>query len=317
MPRSAGGGANALLFHGEERFLVEEKARALVAGWMQGLVSDFGFEPIDGVGLTAARLQDAILQSPFLDPHRVVWARGVLPQRAEALAPAVAVVPPTTRLLITISGRVSATNKLAKAVIAAGGKVEESQRLRGRALTDWTLRRAEELGIPRTIGMQVARVTHADLGVVDAELRKLEAYKATGARLTAEVATELLAGAREEEVFRLTDNLLPEPSPQAWTVARNLTRSGYQPTSVAYRIARHLALVLEVRARQDRGESLHDIQNDMTEHSFVVQKAYDTARSVQPERLEAGLRAIRDYEFEVKSGQVDAELGLEVLLTKL
>lgn len=318
MPRASTSGASfALLLHGEERFLIEEKARALAAGWQQGLVSDFGFEPIDGIGLTAARLQDAILQSPFLDPHRVVWARGVLPQRAESLAPAVAVIPATTRLLITVSGRLGSTNKLAKAIAAAGGKVEESARLRGRALTDWTLRRADELGIPRTIGMQVAKVTHPDLGVIDSELRKLEAYKATGARLTAEVATELIAGAREDEVFKLTDNLLPSPSPQAWTVVRNLTRSGYQPTSVAYRIARHLALVLEVRARQDRGESLHDMQNDMTEHSFVVQKAYDAARSVQPERLETALRAIRDYEFEVKSGQVDAEWGLEVLLAKL
>ncbi len=317
MPRASSGGAFAVLLHGEERFLVDEKARALITSWKQGLVSDFGFEPIDGVGLTAARLQDAILQSPFIDPHRVVWARGVLPQRAESLAPAVAEVPPTTRLVITVSGRLGSTNKLAKAVTSAGGKVEESQRLRGRALTDWTVRRAEELGIPRTIGMQVARVTHADLGVIDSELRKLDAYKATGARLTTEVANELLAGAKEDEVFKLTDNLLPEPSPQAWAVARNLTRSGYQPTSVAYRIARHLALVLEVRARQDRGDSLRDIQNDMTEHSFVVQKAYDAARSVQPDRLEAALRAIRDYEFEVKSGQVDAELGLEVLLARL
>ena len=306
-----------MLLHGEERFLVEEKARALVADWQQGLVSDFGYEPIEGVGLSSARLQDAILQAPFLDPHRVVWARGVLAVKAEPLAPALAEVPATTRVLISVNGRLGATNKLAKAVTAAGGRVEESQRLRGRALTDWTVKRAEELGLTRQIGTQVARVTHPDLGVVDSELQKLLAYKATGARLTAEVVTELLAGAREDEVFKLTDNLLPHPTAQAWSVARNLTQSGYQPTSVAYRIARHLALVLEVRARQDRGESLHDIQNGMTEHSFVVQKAYDSAKSVEPDRLEAALRAIRDYEWEVKSGQVDAELGLEVLLTRL
>jgi len=55
----------------------------------------------------------------------------------------------------------------------------------------------------------------------------------------------------------------------------------------------------------------------MSEHSFVIQKAYDAARDVDTNRLEAGLRAIRDYEWEVKSGQVDAELGLDVLLTRL
>jgi DNA polymerase III delta subunit len=55
----------------------------------------------------------------------------------------------------------------------------------------------------------------------------------------------------------------------------------------------------------------------MSEHRFVLQKAYDAAKDADPERLEAALRAIRDYEWEVKSGQVDAELGLDVLLARL
>jgi DNA polymerase III delta subunit len=78
-----------------------------------------------------------------------------------------------------------------------------------------------------------------------------------------------------------------------------------------------VALVLEVRARQDRGESLSQVQDVMSEHRFVIQKAYDTAQNADPDRLEAALRAIRDYEWEVKSGQVDAEWGLDVLLTRL
>jgi DNA polymerase-3 subunit delta len=309
--------ASVLLFHGEERFLVDEKAQALVEEWRRELVSDFGYEPIDAAGLTAGRLQDAVLQAPFLDPYRVVWVRGVPAARGEGLATGLAEVPSTTRLLITVAGRLGAGNKLVKAVTAAGGRVEESTRLKGRALTDWATTRADQLGLPRALGAQVARVTHADAGVMDSELQKLVAYKASGWKLTPEAVGELLAGAREDEIFKLTDNLLPHPTAQAWTVARNLYRSGIQPTSVAYRMARHLALVLEVRSRQERGESLAFMQAEMSEHSFVVQKAFDVAKQVMPGHLEAGLRAIRDYEWEVKSGQVDAELGLDVLLTRL
>ena len=316
MPKAAVGGVVVLL-HGEERFLVEEKARVLIGKWQKELVSDFGFEPIEAAALTAARLQDSILQAPFLDPFRAVWVRAVAAARAEGLAAALAEVPPTTRLLITVTGRLSPGNKLVKATAAAGGRVEESVRLKGRALTEWTARRADELGLGRQVAAQVTRVTHADLGVIDSELQKLAAYKASGSKLTPEVVGELLAGAREDEIFKLTDNLLPRPTAQAWAVARSLARSGIQPTSVAYRMARHLALVLEVRARQERGDSLSTMQADLPEHSFVVQKAYDAAKDVDPDRLEAALRAIRDYEWEVKSGQVDAELGLDVLLTKL
>ncbi|MGH7765366.1 MAG: hypothetical protein ACREOM_13220, partial [Candidatus Dormibacteraceae bacterium] len=88
-------------------------------------------------------------------------------------------------------------------------------------------------------------------------------------------------------------------------------------TSVAYRMARHIALVLEVRAKQERGQSLQQVQEEMSEHRFVVQKAYDAAQQAEPDRLENALKAIRDYEWEVKSGQVDADLGLDVLLTRL
>ena len=320
LPRTANRASTvqALLLHGDERFLVDERSRATLDQWRQGLVSDFGFETMEGAGLTSARLQDAILQSPFLDPHRVVFVRMVPANRADGLAPAVQDIPPTTRLLITVAGRLGSTNKLAKAITSAGGAVEESQHLKGRALSEWAAKRAQEAhGLSAAIAAQVVRVSPPDLSVIDSELKKLAAYKATGEKLTTEVTNELLAGGREDEIFRLTDNLLPRPTPQALEIARNLTRSGLQPTSVAYRMARHYALVLEVTARQERGESLQQVQEEVPEHRFVVQKAFDAAQNANSDRLEKALRQIRDYEWEVKSGQVDADLGLDVLLTRL
>src|SRR5437762_12680239 len=315
MPRATSrSAATALLLHGEERFLVDEMARATLDAWRQELVSDFGLETLDGAGLAPARLQDAILQAPFLDPHRVVYARAIPATKAEGLASAVAQIPASTRLLLTVAGRLGATNKLAKAITAAGGRVEEMPRLVRRALSDWASKRAvENHGLTPAVAAQVVRVTPPDLSVIDSELTKIAAYKASGARLTPEVITELLAGGREDEIFRLTDNLLPHPTPQALEIARNLTRSGLQPTSVAYRMARHIALVLEVKARQERGESLQQVQDDMSEHRFVIHKAFDAAQSANPDRLERALKQIRDYECEVKSGQVAAELGLDVL----
>jgi DNA polymerase III delta subunit len=319
-PRSASatGTATALLLHGDERFLVDERAKATHAGWTAELVSDFGAETLEGSGLQQARLRDAILQAPFLDPYRVVYVRAIPTAKAEALAPALAHIPPTTHLLMTVAGRLGSTNKLAKAMTAAGGRAEEIPRLKGRALTDWVTRRVvDRHGLTPAIAGQVTRVTPPDLGIIDSELSKLAAYQASGAKLTPEVTNELLAGGREDEIFRLTDNLLPHPTPHAFDIARNLTRGGMGGTLIAYRMARHIALVLEVKARQERGESLQHVQAEMPEHNFVLQKAFDVAQQSRSERLEDALNKIRDYEWEVKSGQVDAELGLDVLLARL
>jgi DNA polymerase III subunit delta len=312
------GAAGVLLLHGEERFLVDEQSRAVLDGWRAELVSDFGYEVVEGAGLHPERLRDAVLQAPFLDPFRVVFVRWVPANRADGLAPALAEIPATTRVVIAVAGRLGAASKLVKAVTAAGGQARELAHLKGRALTEWAAKRAVEAhGLTPAVAAQVTRVSPPDLAVVDSELAKLAAYKASGAKLTPDVVNQLLAGGREDEIFRLTDNLLPHPTPQALAIARGLTRNGMQPTSVAYRMARHIALVLEVRARHERGESLQQLQQSMPDHPFVVQKAFDLAQNARSEGLEDALRRIRDYEWEVKSGQVDAELGLDVLLTRL
>lgn len=309
---------SALLLHGDEQFLVQEEATAALMAWKSALVSDFGFEALEPGGLTAARLREAVTQAPFLDPYRVVALRGVAPNRADGLAAALTDMPDTTRLLVTVNGRLGQGAKLAKAVTALpGGQVKEHVRLRGRKLQDWAYDRARRLKLSPSVAAQVVRVSPPDLGVIDSELRKLAGYTETGAPLDEPALKQLLAGGREEEIFRLTDNLLPRPSAGAWAVARNLVDAGVGPTLIAYRLARHLSLVLEVKTRQERGEALPEIQAAMREHPFVVQKAFDAAGTTSGARLEEALRSILAYEWEVKSGQIDADLGLEVLLAKL
>src|SRR6202035_2954151 len=129
---------------GEERFLIVEAAGSTLDLWKSELVSDFGFETLEGTALTPGRLQDSILQAPFVSPSGAVYARMPPATRAESMAPALAEIPPTTRLLITVAGRLGPGNKLVKAVGAARGTAQEMQHLKGRALGDWTARRAVE-----------------------------------------------------------------------------------------------------------------------------------------------------------------------------
>lgn len=305
-----------LLLHGEESFLVDDEARRTIAEWSRDLVSEFGFEALDPASLTAGKLRDAILQIPFLDPYRVVAVRGVTARRADGLAPALAEVPESTRVLLAVNGKLGAASKLAKAVAAARGRTREHQPLKARALQTWIFNRTKEYGLPTMAGAALVRSSRPDLGVLDSELRKLAAYEASGNRLDQAAIDELVVVGRQDEVFRLTDHLLPRPDAEAWRVLAGLLERE-QPTTIAYRLARHLALVLDVKARQERGETLSQIQGQMREHAFVVQKAYDAAGRVSGDRLEAGLHTLLAYEWEVKSGQIDATPGLEAALAKL
>ena len=318
MPSRAVADPRVLLLHGEESFLAEEEAKGVLDAWRSELVSDFGYEALDPGALNAAKLRDAVRQLPFLDPFRVVAIRSLPVRRAEGLAAGLQDIPDTTRVLLTVSGRLGAGSALAKAVAAADqGATREFPRLKGRALSDWASDRARSLGLPPSIAPMVLRSSPADLGVLDSEMRKLSDYRASGFPLDRDALTALLAGGHEEEVFKLTDNLLPRPSGEAFRVARSLVRGGESPTLLAWRLSRQLAMVLAVRARRDRGESLAEIQAAMSEHPFRLQKAFEAAGSVDSAQLEEGLKALLEYEWEVKSGQLDAELGLDGVLARL
>jgi DNA polymerase III delta subunit len=318
MPPRAVADPRVVLLHGEESFLAEEEAKRVLEAWRTELVSDFGYEALDPGALNAAKLRDAVRQMPFLDPFRIVAVRSLPVRRAEGLAAGLTDIPDTTRILLTVSGRLGAGNALAKAVAAADqGLTREFPRLKGRALSDWASDRARSLGLPPSIASMVLRSSPADLGILDSEMRKLAAYHAAGFPLDRDALAALLAGGHEEEVFRLTDNLLPRPSGDAFRVVRSLVRNGESPTTLAYRVSRQLAMVLAVRARRDRGESLAEIQAAMSEHPFRIQKAFEAAGSVDSARLEEGLKALLAYEWEVKSGQLDAELGLDGVLARL
>lgn len=305
-----------LLLHGEESFLVDDQARRTLDEWLGELVSDFGREVLDPSNLTAVRLQEAILQLPFLDPYRVMVVRGLQPRRADSLAPALAEVPESTRVLITVNGRLSPSSRLLKAVAAAGGQVQEHRPLKARPLQTWIFARAKEYGLPTAAGAALVRLGRPDLGVIDSELRKLAAYQSSGNQLDQAAIDELVVAGRQDDIFRLTDHILPRPDASAWRVLSGILERE-QPTTIAYRLARHLALVLNVQARRERGERLPQVQSEIGEHPFVVQKAYDAAQTVSADRLEAGLRTLLAYEWEVKSGQIDAAAGLEAVLAKL
>lgn len=295
---------------------MDDEARRTITEWRHDLVSEFGFEALDPAGLTAGKLRDAILQIPFLDPYRVVAVRGLAARRADAMAPGLASVPESTRVLITVNGRLGTASNLVKAVAAAGGRSQEHQQLKARALRTWIFERTKEYGLPTAAGATLVRLARPDLGVIDSELRKLSAYQASGNRLDQAAIDELVVSGRQDEVFRLTDHLLPRPDAEAWRVLAGLLERE-PPTTIAYRLARHVALVLDVKARQERGETLAQVQSQLREHGFVVQKAYDAAANVSAGRLEAGLRTLLTYEWEVKSGQIDATSGLEAVLAKL
>ena len=315
-------GRHLALIHGDDAFLVEQAAQSLIQGWRSALVSEFGYERLDWLRLDSEALAQALGQEPFLDPYRVVHVTNLAPQRSRGPVKALVALLPrldsSVRLLLTASGQLERGHPLL-GLFADTGTVSLFPRLKPSQLRDWAWRRAQELGMrlnPQSMAVLLAS-TPGDLRMIDGELLKLSVLASSGAELTAAVVADLLAGGREEDVFGLEDEFLPRPTAGAWRLLDELLSSSSSATGLAYRMARRCSWLLEIRGLLSRGYGLEQIQAELGGHPFRVSKAVAQARTVPDARLEFTLGRLLDYEWQVKSGQVDAEWGLRRLMAVL
>ena len=180
-----------------------------------------GYETLEGAGADARASagRGPAGAVPRSVPRRL-RADGPRRLAPKSLAPALAEIPPTTRLLHHRRRPASApANKLAKAVTAAGGKVEEMQHLQGpRAQRLGGEARRRKHGLtPDDRGPGRARHAARPRASSTPSCTKLAAYKASGAKLTPEAVTELLAGgARGRDLQAHRQPAAAARPPQAW-----------------------------------------------------------------------------------------------------
>ncbi len=313
------------LLQGSEPFLVDRAARKLIGELRGGLSSEFNYEDVQAEALGA----DAFIQKastlPFLDAARVLVLRdwGLLTGKlkksgeAETAAAVLAQLPDSTHLVLILHGSALASNPLLKAVAAAerGGRarIQQFEEPRPSERAAWVRRLAEERGVsiaPAAVRILLERV-HPDLGLLDQELTKLALYVSPAKRIDETAVLALGSGSREDEIFALTDALGTGPPGHAAGVLQSLLDAGREPTYLLFTLVQHWRRLLLARTIRDRGEGLNELRSRVSDHPFVLEKAYRQAEAYTAAELERGFHDLLRIEEQIKLGELDARLALE------
>ena len=320
-------GADLLLVHGEERHLVDVDARRWLAAARAQALTDLDVEIIEQASQLDG-LRRSLTEIPFLAERRHVLVRDPpqLAERArrgadsaEALAALVAERAPTTALCIVAHLRVAAANPVLGAVRQARGRIVEHARLKGRDLRAWVERRAGELGLrlPRAGVDHVMRLAGGDLGVIEGELAKLEAY-ADGAALSVDDVRRLVAGAEQLEIWDILDRLLVPPHWRGPAAVDALLADGVAVQYISSVVGGQLRELL--RAHEllggERGARGGDIAAQLGLPPWRVERLLRWAAKTTPGMIEGWLRALQHLDAEVKLGRLDDAAALRSLMLR-
>ena len=323
------------VLHGEDEFTRSET----LAGFKRRLggseTADLNTIVFDGKKLTLGELHHACDAIPFLADRRLVIVEGLLSrltarrgqrlsdskqQLLDALVDYLPHLPPTTRLVL-VEDRVLPSSH---PVVRLGkqeerGYVKRFEQPDDRALPRWIRRRAQKHGgsfEPRA-AHHLASVVGANLRLLDQEIEKLVTFSGGERSVTTDDVETLVPYSQDAVIFDMVDALGHRDGRTASKTLHRLIEEGEHPLGLFGMIIRQFRLLLQVKTLKGEGASPREVAKVLGIHPFPAGKLHNQATHFTSAQLEKVYRHLSEVDVDIKTGKIDAEVALDLLVAGL
>ncbi|MBN1953816.1 MAG: DNA polymerase III subunit delta [Anaerolineae bacterium] len=317
------------IFHGSDEFTRSETVAELERRLGAPETADLNTTWLDGDKITFAELCHACETVPFLAERRMVLVTGLLSRLergkgdqglVDALAGLLPALPETTRLILIEEKTLSNNHPIVKlAQDHERGYVRLFELPKRQHLPRWIVQRVEKEGgeIELAAAHQLAQVIGDDLRLLAQETGKLVAYAGGERAITAADVALLVPYMQEAIIFDLVDALGQRNGQVASSTLQQLLDKGENPQGIFLMIVRQFRLLIQTKELSQQGENHASIATILGIHPFPARKLYGQAQNFTPAQLERIYRYLRETDLQIKSGQLAAEVALDLLVAGL
>ncbi len=323
------------VLHGEDEFTRSETLADFKRRLGPPDTVDLNTTVLDGKRLTLGELHHACDAVPFLADKRLVIVTGLLsrlsPRRKKTLSEAkqkllndladyLPHLPPTTRLVLVEDRSLPSKHPILKlARQEERGYVKRFDRPDARDLPQWIKRRVQAHGgdIEPRAAHRLAAIVGADLRLLDQEIVKLVTYKDEEGPINESDVEKLVPYSQDAVIFDLVDALGHRDGSTAADTLHRLISEGEHPLRLLGMIIRQFRLLIQVKTLKDKGALPRDISKTLGIHPFPARKLHRQATHFTPAQLEKVYRYLSETDLAIKTGKMDAELALDLLVAGL
>lgn len=307
----------AYLLYGEERYLVSQYRDNLISALLpEG--DTMNISRYRGKNLPIGEIIDLAETLPFFADRRVIVMEDteLFKSGGEALAEYLAKPAETVTFLFTET-EVDKRCKLYKAVNTLGRAVEFPR------MDDATLRRWV-LGLVKKENRQITQGaldlfledTGNDMQNIRQELEKLLCYCMEREAITEEDVEQVCIRQISSQIFKMTDAISEGNQKRAMQLYYDLIATRQPVLQILYMVTRQFNLLLQVKELVIKGYQKQAIAEKTGLRPFIAGQYMAQCKGFSRERLRTALEECADTEYRIKSGLVDQQIGLELLLVK-
>jgi len=185
-------------------------------------------------------------------------------------------------------------------------------------LKQWFQKKLQELGIqfdPRALDL-VAELTGGKIDLMYAELEKIDLYFLGEASKvsTLEVVESLMSRRLEDNVFLLTEQIVGNKRVKAHQIYQDLLQQKTEPFRLLIMIANQFRLMKQVLGLQRSGYGQPEIAKMLGVHPYRVKLIGNQSHRYDVAKLEGYLATIAQMDVDIKTGLLDKNLAVELLI---
>ncbi len=323
------------VFHGTDEFTQAETLADFKRKLGPPDTVDLNTTYLDGKRVTLGELRHACDTIPFLAEKRLVIVTGLLshlsprkgrklsaPQKEylDALGDYLQTLPPSTRLVFMEDAPLPARHPILQlAKDTKRGFVKQFDPPQDKELPGWIVNRVHQYGgeIEPRAAHQIAAVIDSNLRLLDQEIQKLVTYTNAERPINADDVELLVPYTQDAIIFDMVDALGLRDGRTAARTLHRLLDDGEHPLGLLAMVVRQFRLLIQVKELKTQGMASREIAKTLKLHPFPTSKLYNQATHFTADQLETVYRHLLDTDVAIKTGEIEPEIALDLLVAGL
>lgn len=217
-------------------------------------------------------------------------------------------------ILILNSNKINNKNKIIKHITEFGKIVELNK------LTN-VISYATNLFKPYNISSELIKYfinrVGNDTGILTEEIKKIKIYKDLDMDITKEDIDSLTNKNIDLDIFNLIDNIINKNKTKAIESYNEMMLHGSEPIAILVMLANQFRIIYQSKVLSKDNLSYREIGKILDIHEYRVKKALEKAYIYKEEELINIIEQFAVLDFDIKTGRVNKQIGVELLILSL
>ncbi|WP_078577129.1 DNA polymerase III subunit delta [Salipaludibacillus agaradhaerens] len=317
------------LLYGSETYLIEDILQRIISATLSREEQEFNLSKFDMQEHAVEIAIEEAYTYPFMGGKRVVIVKNAYflsaQQTKEKIEHDIKALQSyidnpaleTIFILLAPYEKLDERKKLVK-LLKKQGVIMEGKPLEEKDLRQWIGNRGEEFGVTFDAEAQGAllALTSANLMIMASEIKKLALHVGEGAIVKQHHVEGLVARSLEQDIFALVDSVVKSNVPRALKIYKDLLKQKEAPLKIVALMVRQFRILYQVKQLVSQGYGEKMIASQLKLHPYVVKLAGRQVKKFDDSQLLMLIDQLAELDYQIKTGQVHDELGVELFLLK-